>query len=124
MVVVAVALTGLLAQTGVEAYRWGFKPRQAPIDSRFVEILPLLSKGQYVGYVSDMSLDNNVGLSRYYQAQYAVAPRLLIPSTSIGEVLADFSTRDHLDAFLKAHGFRPKSLPGRGPVLLERIEQP
>jgi hypothetical protein len=47
--------------------------------TRFAAALELLPASGVIGYLSDMPLDDNVGSIAYMAAQYAVAPRAIVP---------------------------------------------
>ena len=71
------------------------------IDDRYREILSSVPRDATLGYVSDLPRDTPDGdfrfYERYYQAQYACAPRLLIDSPERPIVLVDVSDASAVD---------------------------
>ena len=72
------------------------------IDDRYREILSSVPQDATLGYLSDLARDTPDGdyrfYERYYQAQYACAPRLLIDSAELPIVLVDVSEPSSVDA--------------------------
>jgi len=100
LVLAALSLVGA-AQVARSAARDLASP-VSRIDDRYREILASVPQDATLGYVSDLPRDTPDGdyrfYERYYQAQYACAPRLLIDSAELPLVLVDVSDASSVDA--------------------------
>jgi hypothetical protein len=92
------------------------------IDDRYLGVLASLPADAVIGYVSDLPRDLGDGdyrfYERYYQAQYAAAPRLLIDSAAQQIVLADLSDPQAAPTIAKRYGLRVIGATPSGHVVL------
>ena len=99
------------------------------IDDRYREVLAAVPDHATLGYASDLPPDSPEGdyrfYERYYQAQYACAPRLLIESQEPALVLADVSDPSAVDALAAGLGARVVRRSTSGlTALLARGDEP
>jgi hypothetical protein len=95
------------------------------IDDRYRDVVSSLPEDAVIGYVSDLPRDLGDGdyrfYERYYQAQHACAPRLLIDSPAHDLVLADLSDPGSVLAIAARHGLLvARSSPSGHVVLMVR----
>jgi hypothetical protein len=94
--------------------------------TRFAAALEMLPSGGVIGYISDMPLGENVGAIAYMAAQYALAPRAVLPveKTAAEWVLGNFAhPRNFAERGAQA-GFRLVRDFGNGVVVYRRKATP
>jgi hypothetical protein len=96
------------------------------IDDRYRDLLSSIPRDAVLGYVSDLPRDLGDGdysfYERYYQAQYACAPRVLVDSSDRDVVLADLSDPGSAPAIADRHRLRiARSSPSGHVVLMTRV---
>jgi hypothetical protein len=112
----AVCLAGLLRDVSVHFWKEGF-PRPAPrVDERYRAVAPLAP--ERLGFVSDLPVGSEAGGRRYFEALYALSPRVIVPGGAERAVLLD-APAPFADAFCAAHGLRVLAREG-GVTLAER----
>lgn len=130
-VVAYIALVGLslvgVGQLARSAVREDLRAPVVRIDDRYREVLALVPRDAVLGYVSDLPRDLGDGdyrfYERYYQAQYAFAPRLLIDSPRHDLVVADLSDPASVHVLCARHGLRvTHASPSGHVVLLMRVD--
>jgi hypothetical protein len=99
------------------------------IDDRYVELLRALPPDQDFGYVCDIPFgtfeDEPVADRMLYQAQYALAPRVLwADDLSHRYVIANLADPSHLDNLCVKLALRPEFVSAKGTALLQRIDAP
>jgi hypothetical protein len=106
-------LAGLSLVGALQVARSACRDLAAPvvrIDDRYREVLASVPPDATLGYVSDLPRDTGDGdyryYERYYQAQYACAPRHLIDSPDGSWLLADVSEPSALETLAARHGLR------------------
>ena len=121
-----VLLAGLsLVGAGQVAWSTARRDLGAPvarIDDRYLDLLSSVPRDAVLGYVSDLPRDLGDGdysfYERYYKAQYACAPRLLVDSPDRDLVLADLSDPGSARVVAARHGLRIAWTSPTGHVVL------
>jgi hypothetical protein len=83
-----------------DPYRIGYQ------EPRFREVIEMLPVDAVIGYLSDVEFETLQGAAAFFGAQYALAPRILVPHTSPHAkdlVLGNFSTDVEISAIAKEH---------------------
>ena len=94
----------------------------ARIDDRYAEIVARVPRDARLGYLSDLPRDRGDGdyrfYERYYQAQYAFAPRLLLDSADADYVVADVSDPASVAVLCDRHSLSVWRASASGMVVL------
>jgi hypothetical protein len=99
------------------------------IDARYRDFLRLLPDESPFGYLSDIPRDRGDGdyhfYTVYYQAQYALAPHLVVDRTDYRYVIADLTEPSALPDICSRYGLEPVFANSRGDVvLLKHVGEP
>ncbi len=115
----ALALATLAAGAAREVARAG-EPGTA-IDAEFAGLRAALPAERRLGFACDLPLDDHPGAARLARAQYALAPKVLVPgAVDAGHVVASFADPEALPGWCAAERFRVVARFEDGLALLER----
>ncbi len=121
IVCAVVAVVGIGRSASVhlykEWYRRGLQTAPA-IDARYAELMGALPPGERFGYLSDAP-EGEPRARRYFEAAYALAPRMLDGDSSARYVIADLIEPARLEELCRENGLRPVFVV-RAVALLER----
>lgn len=122
LLALGIALAGVLRGTSVHLWKER-SLRGVPttrIDPRYAQIAAVLPPAARLGYVSDEPLETGRGGRLYFDALYALAPRVLSPDLD-GQrlVVANVYEPASIERLSRQHGLRPVAIFG-GTALLER----
>lgn len=92
------------------------------IDLLYQTLLPLLPPDDHLGYLSDLSLQNEAGGTIYYQTQFALAPRILLFDPSPRYVIANFENPELFDSFCRDFKLTPVAVARPGLAVLTHVE--
>ena len=97
------------------------------IDVRYRDLLRVLPPDPKLGYISDL-VPAGASLAQfcefYYQAQYALAPRVLELSSRPRYVVANLVDPSRLEALCRLHSLRPIAVFPHGVTFLEHRPEP
>lgn len=88
-------------------------------ETRFAPLAAAVSKSETLGYVSDLPADTVAAKAAFYSAQYALAPRLLVPADKAvptASIVGNFSKPPDLATL----GFKATQDFGNGVMLLQK----
>jgi hypothetical protein len=103
------------------------------IDVRYRDLLRVLPPDPKLGYISNLTPADVVRLNDassvqfyefYFQAQYALAPRVLEHSTRPRYVVANLVDPSRLESLCRLHSLRPIAVFPHGVALLEHRPEP
>ena len=94
----------------------------AAAEQRFAGALEILPGATRLGYISDLPFSDNAGVSAFLAAQYAVAPRALLPLEGSGAewVVGNFGRAADFAALGARSGLRLVRDFGNGVVVYRR----
>lgn len=121
IVCAAVAIVGLGRSASVHLYKeWYRRGLATPprIDARYEELKAALPPVERLGYLSDAPGGERRG-RRYFEAAYALAPRILEDNGAAPYLVADLEDPARLAELCRENGLRPVFV-GRAVALLER----
>lgn len=82
----AIAVAALALAASLNSYQLSQQAAASPdtygvaaAESRMEQALSILPGSATIGYLSDLPADQNAGMAAFMAAQYAVAPRALVP---------------------------------------------
>lgn len=90
---------------------------------RLAGVAAALPPDAVIGYVSDLPAGSAAAGAAFHTAAYALAPRLLVPSTDKDWVLGNFAASQDFAAFGRQHGLLLIRDFGNGAVLFRRAEK-
>jgi hypothetical protein len=117
------AMLGVALPLADAVKRVGKTATAAPIDARYSAVASALPPQATLGYVSDLP-DRGPGLGLFLQAQYALAPRILLEGDSHRLTLANLQDPAKLAAVCAANGLAPVKVDPDGVALLEKKGAP
>lgn len=97
----------------------------AAAEQRFAGALELLPRSAFIGYMSDLPMDQNAGVAAFLAAQYAVAPRALAPAANSQTewVVGNFSRAADFAALGARSGLVMLRDFGNGVVVYRRVKR-
>lgn len=108
-----------------DPYRIGFQ------EPRFREAAALLPLEEPVGYLTNLELSELRGAAAFFGAQYALAPRILIPFPDeragrfvLGNFSAEVELADATSRMAREHGLRVVRAFDNGVVIFENPKRP
>ena len=116
--VLALSAAGLLRDVSVHLWKEGQPPRTFRIGTRYEPLSALLEqvpRDARLGY-----LGGGEDMKTYYDALYALAPRIVLRGVSRWTV-ADFATPREVDEIARAQALRVVARFDNGTALLERV---
>jgi hypothetical protein len=113
----AVAAPGLLR--AVSVYYWKAGPlHTVRIDDRFAGLAAALGPAEKAGFVTDVPAE--LAARRYYDALYALAPRILLAGPDARRVVADVQDPAQIERICAAWRLHVVARASPGVALLER----
>lgn len=115
------ALATVLAAVAREGHRVWNAPPAERIDARYASVLPFLND-RVVGFVTDLDEigDGEDYNYRFIEAQYAVAPRILVKGAAPRLVLADLNDPSELPKLMRRSDLILVHRSDRGVAVLMR----
>ncbi|HZK79689.1 MAG TPA: hypothetical protein VFC46_01450 [Humisphaera sp.] len=122
-ILVTAALLGIALPLADGLKRLRKTTRPAPIDSRYSTIAAAIPDEPTLGYISDLR-DRGAGITLFLQAQYALAPHVLLEGGSHRFTIANLQDPTKLAALCAENDLTPVMVDRAGVALLRRKAAP
>ena len=124
LLIAVMSVLGLLLSLSIRFSLWYRVGTPARIDERYAKLKASLPSFSHLGYISDLPLHDEVGLSHYYQAQYALAPNILTDDLTSTYIVGNFLDPSRLPLICAQHSLQPILVFDNGVALLKRESNP